>query len=77
VTQQRPSQRLLRVRALPADKSAYGDSRTICGVQHASDVEAGRIVGSALFAALKADPAFKATFATARLELVRERRRAR
>jgi acid phosphatase (class A) len=56
---------------------AYGDSRAICGVHYASDVEAGRIVGAALFAALKADPAFQADFATARLELVRERRLAR
>lgn len=56
---------------------AYGDSRAICGVHYASDVEAGRIVGAALFAALKANPTFQVDFATARLELARERRLAR
>lgn len=49
---------------------AYGDSRAI----YVSDVEGGRILGAARFAALKADPAFQANFATARLELARERR---
>ncbi|MEJ8405237.1 phosphatase PAP2 family protein [Brevundimonas vesicularis] len=52
---------------------AYGDSRAI----YVSDVEGGRILGAARFAALKADPAFQANFATARLELARERRLAR
>ena len=52
---------------------AYGESRAICGVHYASDVEAGRIVGAALFAALKADPAFQTDFETARRELARAR----
>lgn len=56
---------------------AYGESRMICGVHYASDVEAGRIVGSALFAALKADPAFQADFETARQELVQARAKPR
>lgn len=55
---------------------AYGDSRAICGVHYASDVEAGRIVGAALFAALKADPAFQADFAVAARELARARAKA-
>lgn len=41
----------------------------ICGVHYASDVEAGRLVGAALVAALKADPAFQADFSIARREL--------
>lgn len=56
---------------------AYGESRMICGVHYASDVEAGRIVGAALVAALKADPAFQADFATARRELTLARAAAR
>jgi len=52
---------------------AYGDSRAICGVHYVSDVEVGRIVGAALFAALKADPAFQADFAVAARELAQVR----
>ena len=52
---------------------AYGESRMICGVHYASDVEAGRIVGAALFASLKADPAFQADFEEARRELAEAR----
>ncbi|MDQ1153654.1 phosphatase PAP2 family protein [Brevundimonas sp. SORGH_AS_0993] len=47
---------------------AYGESRAVCGVHYVSDVEAGRIVGAALVARLKADPAFQADFARAREE---------
>lgn len=56
---------------------AYGESRMICGVHYASDVEAGRIVGAALFASLKADPAFQADFEVARRELVEARQASR
>ena len=52
---------------------AYGDSRAICGVHYASDVEAGRIVGAALVARLKADPNFQNDFAIACRELAGER----
>ncbi len=52
---------------------AYGDSRAICGVHYASDVEAGRIVGAALVARLKADPNFQREFVIARRELADER----
>jgi len=48
---------------------AYGDSRVICGVHYPSDVEAGRIVGAALVASLKADPDFQADFIQAQREL--------
>lgn len=56
---------------------AYGESRMICGVHYASDVEAGRIVGAALFASLKADPAFQADFEVARRELAEARQASR
>ncbi|MDQ1193820.1 acid phosphatase (class A) [Brevundimonas vesicularis] len=52
---------------------SYGNSRAICGVHYASDVEAGRIVGAALVARLKADPNFQRDFAVARRELAGER----
>ena len=58
-----------RADALLARGLAYGDSRMICGVHYASDVEAGRLVGAALVAALKANPAFQADFSIARDEL--------
>ncbi len=48
---------------------AYGDSRVIYGVHYPSDVEAGRIVGAALVASLKADPDFQADFIQAQREL--------
>lgn len=51
----------------------YGESRVICGVHYASDVEAGRIVGAALVVALKADPAFRADFTVAARELAQAR----
>ncbi|MFE1598343.1 acid phosphatase [Methylobacterium sp. ID0610] len=49
----------------------YGESRLVCGVHWRSDVEAGRTTGSALFAALQGDPAFRADLETARAELAR------
>lgn len=56
---------------------AYGESRMICGVHYASDVEAGRIVGAALFASLKADLAFQSDFVIAARELAEARAAAR
>jgi acid phosphatase (class A) len=47
----------------------YGESRVVCGVHYASDVQAGRSVASALVARLSADPAFRADVARARAEL--------
>ncbi|ATQ44590.1 acid phosphatase [Caulobacter mirabilis] len=52
---------------------AYGESRVVCGVHYASDVEAGRLVGAAMVARLKADPAFQTDFKRAREELRRLR----
>lgn len=61
--------------ALLARGLAYGESRVVCGVHYRSDVEAGRIVGAALVARLKADPAFHADFQIAARELAAERAR--
>ena len=47
---------------------AYGESRAVCGVHYPSDVEAGRIVGATIVTRLKADPAFQADFARAKVE---------
>ena len=62
-----------RADAILARGLAYGESRAICGVHYASDVEAGRIVGAALFASLKANPTFQADFAEATRELAHAR----
>ncbi|MDO9608739.1 MAG: phosphatase PAP2 family protein [Brevundimonas sp.] len=66
-----------RADALLARGLAYGESRAICGVHYPSDVEAGRIVGAALVARLKADPAFQADFAVAARELTKARQASR
>jgi acid phosphatase (class A) len=66
-----------RADAVLARGMAYGESRVICGVHYPSDVEAGRLVGAALVARLKADPAFQADFAVAARELAQARRASR
>lgn len=45
-----------------------GQSRVICGVHYQSDVDAGRVVGSALVARLHANDAFNAQLAKAKKE---------
>ena len=52
-----------------------GESRWICGAHWKSDVEAGRVTGSALFARVVGDPAFRTQLERARKELegLRER----
>jgi acid phosphatase (class A) len=47
----------------------YGQSRVICGVHWQSDVNAGRLVGSAVVARLHDDATFRADFDAARTEL--------
>lgn len=49
----------------------FGQSRVICGVHYQSDVDAGRIVASALVARLHADAAFTAQLAKAKKEFAR------
>lgn len=48
---------------------AYGESRVVCGVHFASDIEAGRETGATVFAALQADLRFQADLAKAREEM--------
>lgn len=48
-----------------------GQSRVICGYHFQSDVDAGRITGSAVVARLHADPAFRAQLEKARAEMQR------
>jgi len=48
---------------------SIGESRVVCGVHYASDVEAGRTNGAALVAALHGDAAFRADMDKARAEL--------
>ncbi|WP_288586824.1 phosphatase PAP2 family protein [uncultured Methylobacterium sp.] len=61
---------LMPERAAPvlARARVYGESRIVCGVHWASDVEAGRLAGSALFAALIGDAAFRVDLERARAE---------
>lgn len=51
----------------------FGESRLVCRVHFASDVEAGRAVGAAVVARLHADPAFLADMKRAKAELARAR----
>jgi acid phosphatase (class A) len=53
---------------------AYGESRVVCGVHTVSDVEAGRVNGSALVAALHANPEFTVDLSAARTEVAALRR---
>lgn len=62
-----------RADAILARGLAYGESRVVCGVHYPSDVEAGRIVGAALVARLKASPEFQSDLAVAAQELARAR----
>lgn len=52
---------------------AFGQSRAICGVHWQSDVDAGRLVGSAAVAKLHANPVFAAQMAAAKIEISRAR----
>lgn len=48
---------------------SYGESRVVCGLHWASDIEAGRTAASAVFAALQGDAGFRADLDKARIEL--------
>lgn len=52
---------------------AFGQSRVICGVHWQSDVDAGRLIGAAALARLRADPIFSAQAALARREIEQAR----
>lgn len=48
---------------------AYGESRVVCGVHWATDIQAGRTTASAVFAALQGDATFRTDLDRARVEL--------
>lgn len=48
-----------------------GESRIVCGVHYASDIEAGRTLASAMVARLHGDPQFQADMKKARSEIAR------
>ena len=52
---------------------AYSESRVVCGVHYPSDISAGRLNGSALFAALQSNAEFRADMEKARAELAAAR----
>jgi acid phosphatase (class A) len=58
----RASQILARARA-------FGESRVVCGVHDASAVEAARVAGDTVFAALEGEAAFQADLGGARTEI--------
>ena len=54
---------------------AFGESRVVCGVHYVSDIEAGRLIATALVAALHGAPQFETDVASARAELFSVRSR--
>lgn len=58
----------LRVRG-----EAIGESRLVCGLHYAADVEAGQMLGYALFEAIQATPDYQADIAEARREVAAAR----
>jgi membrane-associated phospholipid phosphatase len=54
-----------RANAVLARGLRYGQNRVVCGVHHPSDVEQGRLLAIAIFAKIKATPAFAADLACA------------
>lgn len=48
---------------------AFGQSRAVCGVHWQSDVDAGRLIGTAVVARLQANPTFRAQMTQARAEI--------
>ena len=55
--------------ALFARGREYGENRVIDGVHYPSDIEAGRIDGTLVAAALMANPEFQKAFAEAKVEV--------
>lgn len=64
-----------RLQALVARGHAFGESRMICNAHWASDVDAGRYLGTLVTARLNADPAFVADLRAAKDELAAVRAR--
>lgn len=65
-----------RAGAIAARARGYGESRAVCGVHWASDVEAGRLAASSVFAALQGNKAFQADLKAAQAEIAALRHRA-
>ncbi len=57
--------------AILARGREYGDSRVVCGLHYASDVEAGRVIAAAAIARLHAEPGFRLALEAARAEFQR------
>lgn len=62
-----------RATEILARARAYSESRVVCGVHYPSDIEAGRLNGSAMFAALQANAEFRADMEKARTEVAAAR----
>jgi acid phosphatase (class A) len=62
-----------RANAILTRGVAFGQSRVVCGVHWASDVEAGRLVGASVVSRLHADPIFvtQMTFAKREIDAAR------
>lgn len=58
-----------KAEALKARGLDYGFSRAVCGVHYPSDVAAGQALSTPLIAELRKDPAFKADYEAAKVEL--------
>jgi acid phosphatase (class A) len=52
---------------------SFGESRVVCGVHYPSDLEAGHVLASGLFATMEANADFQADLAAARVEFERLR----
>lgn len=59
-----------RAGEIAARGRAFGESRAVCGVHWASDVEAGRLVASGVYAALTTNATFHKDLVAARAELL-------
>jgi len=62
-----------RATAVLARGLTYGQSRIVCGVHWASDIDAGQVIGAAVVSVLHADPVFNAQMAGARKEIAAAR----
>jgi acid phosphatase (class A) len=62
-----------RADAIQAKAREIGQSRLVCAQQYPSDVAAGETLGEALFQTMRADPAFQADLAAARIEVASAR----
>jgi acid phosphatase (class A) len=65
-----------RANEIAARGRAFGESRVVCGVHWASDVEAGRLAATVVFAALQGSAAYRADMSAARREIAPLRRTA-